>query len=77
MAAEILYERFKPMVEEQLASSPFAKVAFTVSHSQFSKLASIILQHKTASNSRSNHKHVVSGAPACAYILDCTTMCAR
>lgn len=30
MAAEILYERFKPMVEEQLASSPFAKVAFTV-----------------------------------------------
>ena len=31
MAAEILYERFKPMVEEQLASSPFAKVAFTVS----------------------------------------------
>ena len=31
VAAEILYERFKPMVEEQLASSPFAKVAFTVS----------------------------------------------
>lgn len=30
VAAEILYERFKPMVEEQLASSPFAKVAFTV-----------------------------------------------
>lgn len=29
-AAEILYQRYLPMVEEQLASSPFAKVAFTV-----------------------------------------------
>ena len=50
VAAEILYERFKPMVEEQLASSPFAKIAFTVSHSQSSKLASIILQDKTVFN---------------------------
>ena len=38
VAAEILYERFKPMVEEQLASNPFAKIAFTVSHSQFMSL---------------------------------------
>ena len=59
VAAEILYERFKPMVEEQLASSPFAKIAFTVSHSQCSKLASLILQDKTVFTSCSNHKHVV------------------
>lgn len=31
-AAELLYQRFLPMVEEQLASSPFAKIAFTVRH---------------------------------------------
>lgn len=30
-AAELLYERFKPLVEEHLASSPFAKIAFAVS----------------------------------------------
>ena len=30
VAAEILYQRFLPMVEEQLASSPSAKIAFTV-----------------------------------------------
>jgi len=77
VAAEILYERFKPMVEEQLASSPFAKIAFTVSHSRYSKLASIILQDKTVCTSCSNHKHLESGAPACAYILDCTIMCAQ
>jgi len=75
VAAEILYERFKPMVEEQLASSPFAKIAFTVSHSQCSKLASLILQDKTVFTSCSNHKHVVNAAPACAYILHCTTKC--
>ncbi len=27
-----LYERFQPLVEEHLASSPFAKIAFTVRH---------------------------------------------
>ena len=58
VAAEILYERFKPMVKEQLASSPFAKVAFTVGHSRLSKLASITLQDKTVFTSCSDHKHL-------------------
>ena len=29
-AAEILYQRFLPLVVEHLASRPFAKIAFTV-----------------------------------------------
>ena len=69
VAAEILYERFKPMVEEQLASSSFAKVAFTVSHSQYSKLTSITLQDKTVFTSCS--LNLESGALACAYELYC------
>jgi hypothetical protein len=28
--AQVLYARFEPLVAEHLASSPFAKVAFTV-----------------------------------------------
>ena len=46
VAAEILYERFKPMVEEQLASSPFAKVAFTVRPSELPSLSKHIACHK-------------------------------
>ncbi|KAA6427145.1 MAG: hypothetical protein FRX49_02902 [Trebouxia sp. A1-2] len=42
VAAEILYERFKPMVEEQLASSPFAKVAFT-GHSLGGSLGTLLM----------------------------------
>ncbi|KAL0054462.1 hypothetical protein WJX82_009173 [Trebouxia sp. C0006] len=42
VAAEILYERFKPMVKEQLASSPFAKVAFT-GHSLGGSLGTLLM----------------------------------
>ena len=65
------------MVKEQLASSPFAKVAFTVGHSRLSKLASITLQDKTVFTSCSDHKHLEIGALACAYILNCTIICAQ
>ena len=50
VAAEILYERFKPMVEEQLASSPFAKVAFTVSPSLLIFGVKYILMHIISMN---------------------------
>ncbi|KAL0023962.1 hypothetical protein WJX77_003641 [Trebouxia sp. C0004] len=42
VAAEILYQRFKPMVEEQLASSPFAKIAFT-GHSLGGSLGTLLM----------------------------------
>ena len=31
-AAKILYDQFLPLVEEHLASDPFAKIVFTVRH---------------------------------------------
>lgn len=49
VAAEILYERFKPMVEEQLASSPFAKIAFTVSPCRFISLPQSFCQTRLCS----------------------------
>ncbi len=41
-AAKRLYKRFKPMLEEHLASSPFAKVAF-VGHSLGGSLGSLLM----------------------------------
>lgn len=51
VAAEILYERFKPMVEEQLASSPFAKVAFTV-------IVMLVLLHSPIACDQFGYKHL-------------------
>jgi hypothetical protein len=41
-AAKLLYDRYKPMVEEHLATSPFAKVAF-VGHSLGGSLGSLLM----------------------------------
>ena len=41
-AAKLLYERYKPMVEEHLATSPFAKVSFT-GHSLGGSLGSLLM----------------------------------
>ena len=41
-AAKRLYQRFRPMLEEHLASSPFAKVAF-VGHSLGGSLGSLLM----------------------------------
>lgn len=41
-AAKLLFERYKPMVEEHLATSPFAKVAF-VGHSLGGSLGSLLM----------------------------------
>lgn len=41
-AAQMLYDRFLPMVEEHLASSPFAKVAFT-GHSLGGSLGTLLM----------------------------------
>ena len=41
-AAKLLYERYKPMVEEHLATSPFAKVAF-IGHSLGGSLGSLLM----------------------------------
>ncbi len=41
-AAKRLYKRFKPMLEEHLGSSPFAKVAF-VGHSLGGSLGSLLM----------------------------------
>ena len=39
--AQLLYERFLPMVEDHLASSPFARVCFT-GHSLGGSLATLL-----------------------------------
>ena len=41
-AAKLLYERYKPMVEEHLATSPFAKIAF-IGHSLGGSLGSLLM----------------------------------
>ena len=41
-AAKLLYDRYKPMVEEHLATSPFAKVAF-VGHSLGGSLGALLM----------------------------------
>jgi hypothetical protein len=41
-AAQLLYKRFQPMLEEHLASSPFAKVAF-VGHSLGGSLGTLLM----------------------------------
>ncbi len=41
-AAKLLYERFRPLLEEHLAASPFARVAF-IGHSLGGSLGSLLL----------------------------------
>ena len=41
-AAKLLYDRYKPMVEEHLVTSPFAKIAF-VGHSLGGSLGSLLM----------------------------------